>query len=87
VFKQLKNGGGYKYLKMLLQEQNTILCIMLQLREGKRPPERRRRRWEDDFNMDLPRRGIWRHELDWSGSGQRKVAGTCECGNEPSGSI
>jgi hypothetical protein len=26
---------------------------MLQLREGKRQLERRRRRWEDDFNMDL----------------------------------
>ena len=38
---------------MLLQEQNTILCIMLQLKEGKRPLERRRRRWDDDFNMDL----------------------------------
>ena len=27
------------------------------------------------------------HGLDGSGSGQRQVAGTCECGNEPSGSI
>jgi hypothetical protein len=53
VFKKLKNGGGYKYLKMLLQEQHTILRIMLQFWEGKRPLERRRRRWEDDFNMDL----------------------------------
>jgi len=26
---------------------------MLQLKEGKRPLERRRRRWDDDFNMDL----------------------------------
>jgi hypothetical protein len=25
--------------------------------------------------------------LDWSGSGSRQVAGTCECVNEPSGSI
>jgi hypothetical protein len=25
--------------------------------------------------------------LDRAGSGQRQVAGTCECGNEPSGSI
>jgi hypothetical protein len=25
--------------------------------------------------------------LDLAGSGQRQVAGTCECGNEPSGSI
>jgi hypothetical protein len=27
------------------------------------------------------------HRLDRSGSGQVQVAGTCECGNEPSGSI
>jgi hypothetical protein len=25
--------------------------------------------------------------LDWAGSGYREVAGNCECGNEPSGSI
>jgi len=25
--------------------------------------------------------------LDRAGSGKEKVAGTCECGNEPSGSI
>ena len=28
---------------------------------------------------------MWGHGLDPAGSGQ--VAGTCECGNEPSGSI
>jgi hypothetical protein len=27
------------------------------------------------------------HGLDRSGSGQGQVAGSCECGNEPSGSI
>ena len=27
------------------------------------------------------------HGLDRSGSGQRQVAGSCECGNEPSGFI
>jgi hypothetical protein len=27
------------------------------------------------------------YRLDSAGSGQRQVAGTCECGNEPSGSI
>jgi len=27
------------------------------------------------------------HGLDSSGSGYRQVAGSCECGNEPSGSI
>jgi hypothetical protein len=27
------------------------------------------------------------HGLDRAGSGQKQVAGICECGNEPSGSI
>ena len=30
---------------------------------------------------------MWWHGLDRSGSGQGQVAGTCECGNEPSVSI
>jgi len=31
--------------------------------------------------------GKWWYGLDRAGSGQGQVAGTCECGNEPSGSI
>ena len=31
--------------------------------------------------------GMWWYGLDRAGSGQGQVAGTCECGNEPSGSI
>ena len=30
---------------------------------------------------------MWEYGLDRSGSGERQVAGTCECGNEHSGSI
>ena len=30
---------------------------------------------------------MWGPGLDQAGSGQEQVAGTCECGNEPSGSI
>ena len=30
---------------------------------------------------------MWGYGLDGAGSGQGQVAGTCECGNEPSGSI
>jgi len=30
---------------------------------------------------------MWGYGLDRSGSGQGQVAGTCEGGNEPSGSI
>ena len=31
--------------------------------------------------------GSGRHVLDRCGSGQEQVTGTCECGNEPSGSV
>ena len=30
---------------------------------------------------------MWVYELDWAGPGQRQVAESCECGNEPSGSV
>ena len=30
---------------------------------------------------------MWGHELDPAGSGLGQVVDTCECGNEPSGSI
>jgi len=30
---------------------------------------------------------MWGYGLDRSGPGYAQVAGTCECGNEPSGSI
>jgi hypothetical protein len=54
--------------------------------EGKRPLGRPRRGWEDNIKMGLQEVGCgvmdW-IELAWD----RQVAGTCECGNEPSGSI
>ena len=30
---------------------------------------------------------MWGYRLDGAGSGYGQVAGTCECGNEPSGSM
>ena len=30
---------------------------------------------------------MWGYGLDRAGLGQGQMAGTCECGNEPSGSI
>jgi hypothetical protein len=44
------------------------------------------RRWEGNIKMDR-RETEWGHRLDQSGSGQGQVAGSCECGNEPSISI
>jgi len=37
--------------------------------------------------MDLHEVGCGGHGLDWSGSAWGQVAGTCEYGNEPSGSV
>jgi hypothetical protein len=51
-----------------------------------RPLGRPRRTWKDNIKMDLQEVGR-RHGLVRSGPGQEQVAGSCECGNEPSGSI
>jgi hypothetical protein len=56
--------------------------------EGTGPLGRPRRRWEDNIKMDL-------REVGWGGMDSisvaqdrdRQVAGFCECGYEPSGSI
>ena len=30
---------------------------------------------------------MWGYGLDGAGSGEGRMVGTCECGNEPSGSV
>ena len=54
--------------------------------ENRRPLDRPRRRREDNIKMGLLEVGWWLG-LDRSGSGYGQVAGSCECGDEPSGSI
>jgi hypothetical protein len=55
--------------------------------EEKRPLGRPRRRWVDKIEMDL--REIGGDDMDWIDLVQEggSVEGSCECGNEPSGSI
>jgi hypothetical protein len=54
--------------------------------EGNRPLGRPRSRWEDNIKMNLQEVGCG--VTDWIRLAQdRQVADTCECGNEPSGSI
>jgi hypothetical protein len=55
--------------------------------EGSRPLGRPRRRWKDNINMDLQVVGCGGCRLDRAGSGYGQVAGTCDCGNDPSDSI
>jgi hypothetical protein len=70
--KRLWGGGVYR--------------VLVGKPEGKRPLGRPSRRWEDNIKMDLQDVG-WGYGLDRAGSGQGQVAGTCECGDELSGSI
>jgi len=37
--------------------------------------------------MDLQEVRCWEYGVDWASWGLGQVAGTCECGNEPLGSI
>jgi hypothetical protein len=50
--------------------------------EGRRPLERHRYRWEGNIKMDI-REVRWGHGLDRCSS----EYGSCECGNEPPGSV
>ena len=51
--------------------------------EGKRPLGRPRHRWEDNIKMDLQE--VRCGGMDWIelAHGKGRVAGTCECDNEP----
>jgi hypothetical protein len=60
--------------------------VLVRKPKGKRPLGRPRRRWEDNIKADIQEVGCG--VMDWTELAQnRQVAGTCECGNEPSGSI
>ena len=67
-------------------EGTGVHGVLLGQPESKRPLGRPRHRWEDNIKMDLQEVG---GGGDWNGvgSGYGQVAGTCEYGNELSGSI
>jgi hypothetical protein len=64
-------------------ERRGVYRVLVGKPEGKRPLGRPRRRWEDGSSGS----GMWGHGLYRAGLGQGQVEGTCECGNELSGSI
>ena len=66
-------------------EEREVCRILMGRPEGKRPLGRPRRRWEDDNGSSGS--GMWGYGLDRAGLGYGQVAATCECGNEPSGSV
>jgi hypothetical protein len=66
-------------------ERRGICRVLVGKPEEKRPLVRPRRRGEDNIKMDLQEVGC--AGKDWIELAQGQVAGTCECGNEHSGSI
>jgi hypothetical protein len=69
-------------------ESRDVYRVLVGKPEGKRPLGRPTLRWEDNIKMDLQEVGCGC--MDWIELVQgrdRWQAGTCESGNEPSGSI
>jgi hypothetical protein len=67
-------------------ESRGVYMVLVWKPEERRPLGRARRIRKDNIKMDL-REVVWENGLDSSGSGQKKVACSCECGKEPSVSI
>ncbi|KAJ4427740.1 hypothetical protein ANN_25393 [Periplaneta americana] len=63
-------------------ESRNAYGVLVGRPEGKRPLGRPRRRWEDNIKMDL--REVGYDDRDWI---NLALAGLCEGGNEPSGSL
>jgi len=68
-------------------EKSDVYRVLVGKPEGERPLGRHAHRWEDNIKMDLQEVGCGGHGLDRAGSGWGQVAGTCECRDEPLGSI
>jgi hypothetical protein len=66
--------------------EGGVYRVLVGTPEGKRPLGRPRCRWEENNKTDLQEIGCG--GMDWIKLAQeRQVAGICESGNEPSGSI
>jgi len=68
-------------------ERRGICRVSLEKPEGTRALGRLRLTWEDNIKMDLQEVGCGGYVLDQAGSGWGYLASTCECGDEPAGSI
>jgi hypothetical protein len=68
-------------------ERRGVYRVLVGEPDGRRPLGRPRHRWEVNIKIDLEEVGCG--SLDWIVLAQdrEQVVGTCECGNEPSGSI
>jgi hypothetical protein len=70
-------------------ESRGIYFVFVGKSEGKRPLGRPRHRWDDSIKMDHQEVGCG--GLNWINLAQNRggwqAAGTCECSNEPLGSM
>jgi hypothetical protein len=66
-------------------EDRKVYRVLVGNPEGKRPLGRPMRRW-DGIRMDLREIG-WGCRVDPAGSGQGQVAGCCEYGDKPAGTV
>jgi hypothetical protein len=66
-------------------ETRNACRILVGKPEGKKPRGSPRRRWVDNIKIDLKRDRVGWCGLDRTGSGP--VEGSCEHGDEPSGSL
>jgi len=66
-------------------ERKGVCWVLVGKPEGKRALGIPRCRWEDNIKMVLQEVGCG--GMDWIELAQDTLAGTFECGNEPSGSI
>jgi hypothetical protein len=64
-------------------EERGVYRVLVGKHEGRTPLGRPRRKWEENIRMDLQEVGC--RGMDWIGLARDR--NTCECGNEPSGSI
>ena len=67
-------------------ERRGVCRVLVRKSEGKRPLWRPRRRWSVILRWIFRKWDVG-YGLDRAGSGWGQVAGTCEYGNEPWGSI
>ena len=69
-----------------LGERGGVYSVLVRKPEGERPLGSPKRRWKDNIKWIFR---TWVGSLDWIELAQYRVqvASTCECGNEPSGSI
>ena len=68
-------------------ERRDVYRDLLGKREEKRPLARPKITWEYNIKMGLQEVGCRGYGLDQAVPGQGQMAGACQRGNEPSGSI